>query len=99
MKVKLLKKVRKRYTVTRVDQISLKQEHDQGFYKESKDKYGLPFFVFRDNNDDYGLRRCSFGTKENAIKEVLERIIRDYTTIVKKREGKESTVWYPKQHK
>ena len=97
MKVKLLKKVRKRYEITKVIKIS--NSGDTLFYNKSKEKFGLPFFVFRDNTDSFDLRTESFKTLEEATANVLYRTRIDYTKIVRPQRTIEEKVWYLKQHK
>jgi hypothetical protein len=92
MKVKLLKKVRKRYKITIVTSVSNKSA--DFFYRRAKSRFGLPFFVFYDNEDRFGIRTSAFGNISDATREVVDRVRQDYTKIVRPEKTKETKVWY-----
>ena len=97
MKVKLLKKVRRRYEIEKITKVSSSNEIWNGFYKDCEKDFGLPFFVLSDNNDSW--RTTAHGTFEKAYERLRKNIRNEYTHKIKKDETKWEVVWYPKQHK
>jgi hypothetical protein len=104
MKIKLLKKVRERYRIIRVDFIGGEPIDD---YLSAKDKFGLPFFVAIDTAnpslitdgtiEDY--RYYNFHkTFDEARTQIVDWVVTDYTyyriKTRRKRKPKETNVWY-----
>ena len=91
MKVKLLKKVRKRYTITRVDKNG-RQASD--LYQAVEDQLGLPFFVMEDTHDYFGYHAKFVKTFEEARIKLVERIVLDYKYKFKNKNQVSSKVWW-----
>ena len=92
MKTKLLKKVRKRYEITKVYSYSNVCSKN---WKEFCDGIGFPFYYVKDNDDGYGCRNHGFRHFPDAI-EYIRRLIRAEYTEKKTRitKAKEEKVWY-----
>ena len=91
MKVKLLKKVRKRYSITRVDELA---SNAGECYCHIAKSYGLPFFVLNDNEDCFGWRDGYYKTLDEAITRLSKVIQKDYGEKFRHSDGKQTKVWY-----
>jgi hypothetical protein len=91
MKTKLLKKVRKRYSITEVTKLA---SHDTDFYSDFAKKYGLPFYVVNDSNSEYRLR--IYKEFEGARRRIIDMAICDYENRIKNKPRKEQKIWYIK---
>lgn len=89
MKVKLLKKIRKRYTIIRIDELA---SNAGELYVYRSQQFGLPFFVLSDDEDYFGF----YATYAEARESLCKWIIQDYTEKFRHKNGKETKVWYPK---
>lgn len=97
MKVKLLKKVRKRYEIVKVTKVSSSTEMWNDFYRDCEKDMGLPFFILQDARDSWRTRCYK---DQSKAYEILAKWIRsDYKYSIKKDETKEEVVWYPKTNK
>jgi len=91
MKVKLLKKVRKRYAITKVDSLA---SNACSTYKAATEEFGLPFYIFRDKEDDFGLYTRYFGALDDAYDYLKRSILADYREKFRHKDGKETKVWW-----
>ena len=89
MKVKLLRQVRNRYEIIRVDQLA---GHESDFLKKAGAIHGLPFYVANDPIDKYR-STVSFELLNDAKKRILEWINYDYGRKYKRKNGKQIKVW------
>ena len=89
MKVKLLKKIRKRYSITRIDELESNAGEIMEFQKE---KLGLPFFILCDDfsNDDEEY----FESFNDSRDRLTEWINLDYREKFKHKSRKETKVWW-----
>ena len=98
MKVKLLKKIRKRFEIIRIDELSTNPTSAAliACYRN----HGLPMFYVKDNEDsmDMWLWTHSYDrytkTKEEALDLIKQRIHNLYFEQFKHKEGKSEKVWY-----
>jgi hypothetical protein len=91
MKTKLLKKIRKRYTIIKIDELA---SNACNFYKDAKNEYGFPFFVLRDNKNNWELlSQCSKDFKE-ARENLCKWIISDYSEKFRHKDEVSSKVWW-----
>jgi len=91
MKVKLLKKIRKRYSIVRYDDIGTSPSD---WIKECKDKIGVPFYVLYDKQTSLGLRNTASFEYSYLVKRIGDYVRRDYTHKIKNRRQKTEKVWY-----
>lgn len=96
MKVRLLKKVRKRYVIIRVDELA---SNEIEMYRDAKNGFGLPFYVLSDNDDVLGYHTLCFPTYEAARDRLHMWINIDYREKFRHKDTKKTLVWYPKQVK
>lgn len=91
MNVKLLKQIRKRYTITKIEKLA---SNANGIYRTAKYTYGLPFFVLTDNNSDI---RIEFSNNISGAKEKLhDWILSDYSEMFRHKDEESSKVWWVK---
>lgn len=90
MKVKLLRKVRKRYKITRIDENS---SNVGGVYKSIENDLGLPFFVLEDNRY-IGIYTKFFKTFEEARLKLSDWILHDYKEKFRHKDEKSTVVWW-----
>ena len=88
MKTKLLKKIRKRYSITRVDYINPSDDTYNWIVQK------VPFYVVEDSNNEYRSRSCQ--ELQLAQEEMQKWIIKDYSSTSKKKETKATKVWWVK---
>jgi hypothetical protein len=95
MKAKLLKKVRKRFSIIRIDELG---SSPCSFYVKCNRMFGLPFFYIQDENqNDYLLVfEVGFKTLEAAMIGLNQRIIRIYGESFRHKDEVYSKVWYKK---
>lgn len=91
MKTRLLKKIRKRYTITIIEELA---SNECDFYKSAKKEYGLPFFVLEDNKDPLGMFTEHFKTFEEAKERLYRCIIANYNEKFRHKDGHYSKVWW-----
>lgn len=91
MKTRLLKKVRKRYYITRVDELA---SNVGEVYRRIYDQYGLPFYVLSDSEDSFGIYTRFFKTYDNAREKLCEWIISDYGEKFRHKDEKSTKVWW-----
>lgn len=91
MKTKLLKEVRKRYSIVRVDEIASNAGDD---YKYAKEIYGVPFYELRDTHDAFGFRTCFFDDFNKATAKICEWVVSDYAEKFGRKKVKSSKVWW-----
>lgn len=90
MKVKLLKKVRKRYSIIRVDKVTRSSNENFNIFKED---WGLPFYYVKDNYDSWTCWDYS-KTKKEALANLSKLITKDYRDKFIKKEKTTSKVWW-----
>jgi hypothetical protein len=93
MKAKLLKKVRKRYSIVRIDELSSNPTEMELWAVKHR---GLPFYRLTDYND------CAikyFKTEEESITVLKLWIIADYGEKFRHKDTKQTKVWYSEQVK
>lgn len=91
MKVKLLKKVRKSYTIIRVDKLA---SNSGDVYPIIAERKGLPFFVLIDNEECFGCRTRYYKTFDEAKANLWLWILHAYGEKFRHKDGKEIKVWY-----
>lgn len=91
MKTRLLKKIRKRYTITRIDEIA---SNACSSFRDAKKLLGLPFYVLEDSADEYGSRTDLFGDIKKAKKKLCMWIDIDYSESFRHREQISHKVWW-----
>ena len=91
MKTKLLKKIRKRFTITKVHQLA---SNACPTYKAAEEEFGLPFFVLTDKEDAFGLFTRFYGTYEESVEKLNVWIISSYGEKFRHKDSKESKVWW-----
>ena len=91
MKTKLLKKVRKRYEIVKVTELSSSHEMWNTFNMDSERKFGLPFFILRDLNDSWRDRSAK---DIDVLLETLQEWIRFDYAKTKKSKHIEEKVWH-----
>ena len=89
MKTKLLKQIRKRYSITRVDYVNPSED----IYRWVDQK--VPFYVVEDSNNEYRVR--SFQELQCAQEELQTWILKDYSSTSKKKETRAIKVWWVKK--
>lgn len=91
MKVKLLKKIRKRYKITKVE---VNASNAGNVYKAVEKEFGLPFYVLEDSFDDWGLYTKFFKSFEEAREKLSKWIVNDYGEKFRHKDQKSSKVWW-----
>lgn len=91
MKTKLLKIVRRRYSITKVLDIG---SNPLEVYEYHRDVFGYPFYVLRDSRGGYVSRTKFFRTLEEARSELVDYITYDYKKKPIHKDRKEVKVWY-----
>lgn len=91
MKVKLLKKVRKRYSIVRVDKIGT---NPGWLYRHCEKEIGIPFYILRDDQDGLGFRTVATKEFDNVKEKLCKWIKEDYTHKVRKKKTVEVKVWH-----
>lgn len=110
MKVKLLKKVRKRFSIIVVSEISNRNynaffQTDKYFERESlikgKKIYGLPLTALYDKREVGGVESYGgVGTKQNLLDRMMEIVRNEYGHIKTKTNTHREKIWHTqKQHK
>ena len=92
MKTKLLKKVRKEYTIIKISSYSnVANSTWKGYCKDM----GFPFFYVKDLLDDWGFRNRGFREYKAATSYLLKVIMVDYAGKRKRiTKAKEEKVWH-----
>jgi len=101
MKTKLLKTVRKRYSILKVERLEMNASSQ---ILDFVDNFGLPFYILRDNYSSFYYEgktsyTCErFSTDYNALLNTLRKWIRqDYCDKFKKKKSRErivTKVWF-----
>lgn len=91
MKVKLLKKVRKRFQIFRIDEIA---SNSTKLQRECVKDWGLPFYQIKDTEDIYS-HYCRDSI--TAINKIREYIRKEYTEEFKHKPEKKVKVWHLKK--
>ena len=94
MKAKLLKKIRKRFKIIRVDKLA---DDASDLCRQYEDFLGLPFFMVVDKYlDGWDCFNKYFKTIDEAKNHIIKTSITDYTSLVKspKRQEKSEVVWW-----
>lgn len=92
MKTKLLKKVRKRYEISKVTKVSSSTEMWNRFLKDCEKDFGLPFYVVSDNEDSWRTRVYKdYDTAYTTLKKFIRS---DYEYVIKKDQTKQEKLWY-----
>lgn len=92
MKIKLLKKVRKRFQIYRIDELSSSPTVTE---LECVSDWGLPFYEILDLKDDYRNLYCQ--NNETALSNIRKWIRDDYYEKFKHKPEKKVNVWWTKQ--
>jgi hypothetical protein len=90
MKTKLLKKVRKRYEIVRVDRLATDCCQ---WLDDMAELYGLPFFLIKDLSDDWRGRKA-FGNFKDAQQGLINWIKSDYREQFKHKPTIQVKVWH-----
>ena len=93
MKHKLLKKVRKRYSITRIDKLA---SNAGNVYTYCADTLGLPFYVLEDAVDWTGIHTKFYETFDDAREHLCRWIVADYGEKFRHKPGKQVKVWWEK---
>lgn len=92
MKVKLLKKVRKRYTIIKISSYS---NTSSSTLIKFCDEIGMPFFYFKDLDSPYGYRNSAHIKYSDALLRLTNVIHSDYYKNRKRKtKAREEKVWY-----
>jgi len=91
MKTRLLKKVRKRYTITKIDELA---SNAGNVYEAVKEEYGVPFYVLDDAQDGFGIHTKFFKTFDEAREKLCKCIASDYREKFRHKDEKSSKVWW-----
>ncbi len=92
MKTRLLKKIRKRFSIIRIDELA--SDDIQTFHDNAK-VLGMPFFQFKDRWD-FGYGSRYFRTFEEAKAHLYKRITQEYSEKFRHKDGKETKLWWNK---
>ena len=94
MKVKLLKKVRKRFVINRIDSLSnaSMREGDRLDVDFAK-RNGFPFYEVFDKEDGFGYSYELFKTEIEAKEELIAQIISCYRRYYNKKDNK-TKIWH-----
>ena len=87
MKTRLLKKVRKRFEIRRIDKIPLRPDF---FIKWASERWSLPFYQIIDKNDDIGINNLYCTDKKTALEEICFILRKEYKSKSKQQNTK---VW------
>jgi hypothetical protein len=101
MKVKLLKKIRKRFEIVRIDELASNAPHILKYFKSD---HGLPFFYVMDNDlfdimddcEDLRWREKGFKNVNDAKDYILKRILYKHSEQFRHKDGKQTKVWWVK---
>ena len=91
MKAKLLKIVRKRYSIEKINGVSSDASKT---YKEMVKSLGYPFYSTKDMWDTYNFRSNFFSSYEDAVKRVWKMILEDYGEKFRHKDADTSKVWW-----
>lgn len=94
MKVKLLRKIRKRYKITKIDENA---SNVSDSYKAVEAEFGLPFYVLQDTHDKWEFYTICFKTFDEARDKLSKWIVSDYGEDFRHKEQKSSVVWWVKK--
>jgi hypothetical protein len=92
MKTKLLKKIRKRYSITRIDNVTYKSND---LIYELSLQYNTPFFIVEDDENEYNFNGCQ--TFEEARNYLYNMIRNQYVHDFKDNRIKKEKVWWIKK--
>lgn len=94
MKTKLLKKIRKRFSIIKVDELG---SSPCCFYEKCYKKYGLPFFYIQDKElRFFSEYEDGFKTIEDAMDALSKTIVNIYSESFRHKDDICSIVWYKK---
>ena len=93
MKTRLLKKIRKRYSITRVDW----PDSNNNVFKAAASLYGLPFFILEDKRSEFSIHDMFYKTFEEAYAQLCKTVLEDYAEKFRHVEGKSTKVWWNKK--
>ena len=91
MKVKLLKKIRKRFSIIKVNERPSDPNH---FTNRYTGNYKTPFFYLTDEKDVFNVKLMYSSGYDIVYNEMLRRIRKSYTHKVKKNNGQITKVWW-----
>lgn len=91
MKTKLLKKVRRRYFITKINSLSLSEGE---VLLAISNEFGFPFYIVGDNRSVLGLRDKYYKTYNECIESLLEMIVHDYSDAVGRTKTTSTKVWW-----
>lgn len=91
MKTKLLKKVRRRYSITRIDSLAT---NASCVLTANSAKFGFPFYVVNDHNHLCLMRSMCHKTYNQCIESLLDMIVHDYSDIVGRTKADSTKVWW-----
>lgn len=90
MKTRLLKKIRKRYSITKVEELASDACSE---YRNAKVEFGMPFYVLEDSEWFTGEIYKSF---DEAKDRLSKWIIKDYGEQFRHKPEKSTKVWWSK---
>ena len=91
MKAKLLKIVRKRYSISKITDLGT---NASDVYQAIANELGLPFYAVDDDRNGFGIRSFYYKSFDDAYCYLQKMIRKDYAHKVKHRKLKYETVWY-----
>lgn len=91
MKTKLLKKVRKRFSIERIDKIASDADN---YTRVCKEVYGLPMFRVRDRNAFFDYKMKIFPNMVEAMVYLHKLIIKAYGEKFRHKDEVSQKVWY-----
>lgn len=93
MKTRLLKKVRKRYSIIRIDEIA---SNASDVHRYLASEYGLPFYEVREPESVLCQNDRGFKTYIEAFDYLKKLILKQYSEQFRHKSGKETKVWWTK---
>lgn len=91
MKTRLLKKVRRRYSITRIDSLSTNADC---ILIANSYELGFPFYIVNDHHHLYHIRSKCHKTYNECIESLLEMIVHDYSDAVGRTKTTSTKVWW-----
>ena len=90
MKTRLLKKVRKRFSIKKVTDIGTRPSSK---YIYGKEQFGLPFYLIEDNSGYILSEWVCAGDKDSALNILQDMIVKVYHEKFRGREAKTEKIW------
>lgn len=93
MKVRLLKKVRKQFTIDKIESLGSNPDNLTEYYAGL---HGLPFFRVYDDEDCFGYDISGFRTLPEAVEDVRKRILKRYSEKFRHKDVNRIKAWWVK---